>query len=162
MSALGTDVMAVACILSGAGVGGVTTAALMHRDAGPAEVACAGAAIHTSPRVVVSMDNGKGTVVVAPRVRIHASHNCGTFVVDMDSDVQVNMREMRARMDEARARMEEARSRMEEARNRVETARAADGSALNADIQKRVEKQLQEQMERLDREMAKLDAGTGR
>jgi hypothetical protein len=155
MSALGTDLLAVACIVGGAAVSGVTTMRLMDGHDAHARVACVGATVRTSPRVVVSMDGGKGAVIVAPRVRVHADHDCMAFVVESHGDVQVNMAEMRARMEEARARMDEARARMEK-------ARAADGSALSAQIQEQVEKQLQEQMRQLDQQLAKLDAGTGR
>jgi hypothetical protein len=155
MSVLGTDLMAVACIVGGAAVSGATTMRLLDGHDTHARVACVGATFHTSPRVVVSMDGGKGAVVVAPRVRVHPNRDCMAFVVESRGDVQVNMAEMQARMEEARARMEEARARMEK-------ARASNGSALSAQIQEQVEQQLQEQLQRLDKELAKLDAGTGR
>ena len=148
MSVLGTDLMAVACIVGGAAVSGATTMRLLDGHDTHARVACVGATFHTSPRVVVSMDGGKGPVVVVPQVRVHPNHDCMAFVVESPGDVQVNMAEMRARMEEARARMEEAR--------------AENSSALSAQIQEQVEQQLQEQMQRLDKELAKLDAGTGR
>jgi len=155
MSVLGTDLMAVACIVGGAAVGGATTMRLLDGHDAHARVACVGTTVHASPRVVVSMDGGKGTVVLAPRVRVHANHDCTAFVVESSGDIQANMAEVRARMEEARARMEDARARMD-------AARATSGSALSAQIQEQVEKQLQEQMQRLDQELAKLDEGAGR
>jgi hypothetical protein len=154
MSVLGTDLLAVACIVGGAAVSGATTMRLLDGHDAHARHACVGAMVRTSPRVVVSMDGGKGAVVVAPRVRVHANHDCTAFVVESNGDVQASMAEMRARMEEARARMAEAQVR-------VEKAQAANSSALSAQIQAQVEKQLQEQMKRLDEELAKLDAGTG-
>jgi hypothetical protein len=163
MSALGADVMAVACIVGSAAVSGATTMALARGHHGAdAVVACGAVApmAATTP-LVLSLDGGKATVVMTPRVRIRTGHGCAAIGVDVGRDVQMSIDEAMARSREARVRMEEARVRIEEAQRRMEEARVR-GLTTNDEMRARIDKRIQERMKRLDKELAKLDAGTGR
>ncbi len=152
MSVMGTDVLAVACIVGGAAVsGGATLAALQRAE----PVGCAAEAV-VAPRVTVRMGGVGQDVVVRPRVvMVHGVHACGAVVVDRD--VRVRMDEVRARVEEARARAEGARARAERARARAEEAREGVETVPGDEFQT----QLQEAMARLERELARLDEGTG-
>jgi len=110
MSGLGTDVVALACILGGAAVGGVVTLGARDGGAHQHEVLCAVEA-QTAPRVVVAMGGDEKSIVVAPRVQVHAQHGCEAVLVD---------ERVRVRMDVARMEMERARERMGRARVRLE------------------------------------------
>jgi len=155
MTGLGTDLMALACILGGAAVSGATTMAVVEGHRGHAEAACVGRAVNEHPRVVVSMDGGKGTIVVAPRVWVHPGRDCAAWSIHVNRHFRINMDEMRARMERERARMREDGSR-------VDAVPALDQGDLGANISAQVQKQIQEQMKQLDQALAKLDAGTGR
>jgi hypothetical protein len=145
MSMMGTDVLAVACIVGGAAVSGGATLAALRRT--PPERCTAEAIV--APHVMLRMGGYGQDIVVRPRVvAVHGAHGCAAVVVD--SDVRVRMDEVRARVEEARARAEEARARAEQARARVE---AASGDEFQT--------QLQEAMARLERELARLDEGAG-
>jgi len=143
MSMMGTDVLAVACIVGGAAVSGGATLAALQRTQ---PERCTAEAI-VAPRVMLRMGGYGQDIVVRPRVvTVHRAHGCATVV--MDRDVHVRMDEVRARVEKARARAEEARARAEQARARAETA---SGDEFQA--------QLQEAMARLERELARLDEG---
>jgi hypothetical protein len=162
MTGLGTDLMAVACILGGAAVSGATTMAVVEGHRGHAEIACVGAAVNEHPRVVVALDGGKGTIVVAPRVWVHPGHECAAWSMQAGRSFRINMDEMRGRMERARARMEREQARMRAEQSRVDAVPSLDQADLGANISAQVQKQIQEQMKQLDQALAKLDAGTGR
>jgi len=139
MSGMGTDVMALACILGSAAVGGTVTLAALDRGSDGAAVCVS--ELHEAPVVALSQGGNGQTIVVAPRVRVHTQHGCEAMVVDVNVDPQV-----RVRLDEARLRMEEARVRMEEARLRVD-----------AELGETLELRLQEELQRVERELARLE-----
>lgn len=150
MSAMGTDVMALACILGSAAVGGVVTLAALERDGGD-ETVCV-SEVHSPAPVVALSHRGEGhAIVVVPPLDVHAPHGCGAAVM-VDVDVE---REVRIRLDEARARMDEARARADEARSRSESARAALEEALGRELELRLEKDLK----RMQEELARLEGG---
>lgn len=117
MSGLGTDVLALACIVGGAAVsGGATLAAL--RAEPPQRCETQTIAI---PRVVVGVGEARD-VVVGPRVvRVESAHGCAAVLVGSDVDVRVD--EARVRVERARVRVERARERIGRARERAEMAR---------------------------------------
>jgi hypothetical protein len=129
MNGLGTDVVALACILGGATMSGAATLAARSGDGQAVDVACAVEMVE-SPNVVVALGEGREHIVVAPRVRVHASHACANAV---SQEVHVRMeaaqhemlraqeRAERAQERAARAR-ERAQERMERARERIERA----------------------------------------
>jgi hypothetical protein len=119
MSGLGTDLLAVACIVGGAAVTGGATLASFGADHQQVDAACAVEVVE-SPNVVVALGNGPEHIVVAPRVRVHAAHGCGHAVSE---EVQVRVEAARHEMERARERAERARERVERARERVERAR---------------------------------------
>ncbi len=77
MSGFGTDVVALTCILCGAAVGGIATFTLMDVQ-DEVDLRCAVATVEASPRVVVSLGDEKGAIIVRPRVRVHTSHDCAS------------------------------------------------------------------------------------
>ncbi len=156
MNGLGTDLVAMACILGGAAVSGATTMALVDGHAGHADVACVGAAVDVSPRVAVSLDGGKSTVITTPRVWVRHDHDCRVVKVDVRRDVRVDMDQVRAQLEQARERLEQARTRVQRA------AQDEDQAALGVGFSEQIQKQIDAQVKRLDEELAKLDAGTGR
>jgi hypothetical protein len=122
MNGLGTDVVALACILGGATMSGAATLAARSGDGQAVDVACAVEMVE-SPNVVVALGEGREHIVVAPRVRVHASHACANAV---SQEVHVRMEAaqhemLRAQERAARAR-ERAQERMERARERIERA----------------------------------------
>lgn len=117
MSGLGTDVLAVTCILAGAAVSGTVTVAALARGG---DSACA--ALEVSPHTIVVTGSRDGMISITPSLRVHGTHGCAAVVIDRD--IQVRMDEVRARVEEARARAEEAQRRVEDAQRRVEEARA--------------------------------------
>ena len=115
MSWLGTDVMAVACILGGAAASGAVTMALTHggHDHAPP---CVAEVSSVAPRVVVSTAGDTRTYVVAPEVQWKAKSRCRRPARE-----NVRVRIERAHRDQARARerMERARRQMERVRIHV-------------------------------------------
>jgi len=87
MSWFGTDVVAVGCILGGAAIGGVVTAAFMD-GGGHADVRCGVEAMALSPRVSISHSGRARAIVVTPDVRVHAVRDC---VREMDGIVEIHM-----------------------------------------------------------------------
>jgi hypothetical protein len=162
MAGLGTDLMAVACILGGAAVSGATTMGVVEGHRGQPDVACVGASVNERPRVVVSLDGERRTIVVAPRVWVHRGHDCAAWSGKAGRNFRIDMGEMRARMERARARVEREQARMRAEERRVDATPTLDQVNLGADISAQVQKQIQEQMKQLDQALAKLDAGRGR
>ena len=180
MSGLGTDVVALACILGGAAVGGVVSLAAWDGGAHEHEVLCTVEA-QAAPRVVVAMGGDEKSIVVAPRVQVHSQHGCEAVVVD---------EHVRVRMDEARMQMERARDRMERARVRLERVdraeleesrlifeeRMAEMAGLNIEmegldivfeglgdeLEAEIEERLRVEMEELEKRLERLDDEIGR
>jgi hypothetical protein len=160
MSGLGTDVLAVVCILGGAAVSGGATLATL-RD-GPQPADCTSTVV-TVPRVSVGVGRAP-EVVVRPRIlEVHGAHGCRSVVIDRD---------VRVRIDEARARAEEVRVRMEHAQERIEAAQArvaeaqARAQAAQARTQVRVvvpadeiRTTLEQELARVEKELARLNGG---
>ncbi|MEJ2205011.1 MAG: hypothetical protein P8170_12985 [Gemmatimonadota bacterium] len=118
MNGLGTDVVALACILGGATMSGAATLAARSGDGQAVDVACAVEMVE-SPNVVVALGEGREHIVVAPRVRVHASHACANAV---SQEVHVRMEAAQHEMLRAQERAERAQERMERARERIERA----------------------------------------
>lgn len=134
----GTDVVAVACILGGAAVGGAVT--LAGGGGEHAHAGCAEAVAESAP-VVVALGADEPSIVVAPRVRAHRHAHCVRvegfepaaldydFDFDFDFDFDGLGEELEAelaglgdeleseiaeRLEEEMARLEEELSRLEE------------------------------------------------
>lgn len=152
MNVWGTDVMALACILGSAAVSGAATMAAFDGGDDSASV-CVSGVSHGDAAVVMSLGEGAQTIVVRPRVRIHAAQGCEPLVVDVGEATTIRLDEVRARVERARARSERARARAEEVRARAEEARARVDAGLDGELEAR----LQREMERLEKELARLD-----
>ncbi len=169
MRGLGTDVLAVACIVGGAAVGGGATLAAL-RDGAPQRCETQTIAI---PRVAVRVGGGRD-VVVRPRVvRVEHGHGCATVVVG--EDVNVRLDEARARVEVARMRVERAREQVDAVRVRADEARQrADEMRARADAMRQVIEEtrlqaevptdeirakVQQELSRIEKELARLDGG---
>lgn len=171
MSRLRTDVLALACIVGGAGVGGLATAGLLFGSHDtPQEVECAVATTtDMSSRVSVSMGSGEQVIVVAPRVRMHQPH-----CVQVEWDEAAFEFEMQMELENAQLQMEQARMEMEMAREMIEL-KAMDLEGLNVKLEglgfefdlgdrisEQIERSLQQEMGRLEKELKQLDEEIGR
>lgn len=115
MSWLGTDVVAVACILGGAATSGVVTMALAdggHDHGHP----CAAEALAMGHKVVVATNGEPGTYVVAPSVQWRAQTRCAKRVRE---NVRVRVERAHRHQERAHERMERARREMERVRIHV-------------------------------------------
>jgi hypothetical protein len=138
MNGVSTDLMALACIMGSAVVGGVVTVAALDR--GPeVDAVCVSGAVHETPAVIVGLGEPGRTLVVAPRVRMRATRGCEAVVIDVDREARVHFDEVRVEMERARVRSEEARIRIEEALGRE------------------VEARLHQEMQRLEQELSRLE-----
>jgi hypothetical protein len=148
MNALGTDVLALACILGGAAVSGGATLAALDRS-GSAECRLVEA---SGPRMIVRVGADDREVVVVPRVHVRGAEGCAPVVVEGSMRVDVDVDAIRTRVEEARARAEIARERALLARERAEQARVRAGSIRD----ERIEERIREEMTRLERELERL------
>ncbi len=156
---LGTDAVALACILGGATVGGAATLAMLDGDA-RVDPACAVGVAEAIPRVVMSLGEGEA-IVVAPRVRVHAHHRCEHAAVD--HEVRIQIEEAQRRMERARERVERTRGRMERAdRERLERVgrelerRAWTLGGIDQELEREIEQRLQAEMKRLEEHLQRL------
>lgn len=127
MGRLGTDVLALTCIMGGAAVGGVVTLAALEARGGGVEGQETCAEAVSVSEVTILRDGGRVRVRPARAPRVHRHESCASpkvMIFQMGQDVDaVRSREVRARIEEARRRAEEARVRAEEARARIEVRR---------------------------------------
>ncbi|HSM04201.1 MAG TPA: hypothetical protein VK858_06255 [Longimicrobiales bacterium] len=140
MSVMGSDIVAVTCILLGGAVGTAGLVGLLSEgDDLRADATCSSVVITSvdAPRVVVRMGDGSG-VQVAPTAPVRA-------------EARFECLELREAAAEARAMAEEARARMDEARTRAREARTL------AEIERR---EIRELMERAREQRAALRALT--
>lgn len=133
-SRLGTDVMAMAVIMTSGAVGGVVTLAALQRSGNAGTVECMTTAVMPAPTVAIESSHGH-TVVVAPRVRVHAAHGCGSVLVG-----------------------ERVQADLERALSELETTRIQLNEVYPADLQRR----LDEEMAKVEAELARLDRDPGR
>ncbi len=140
MSGLGTDVVAVACILGGAAVSGAVTA--RARSGGDVEgrlgSGCVVEALHVGPRMVV-VSGGSEHVVVAAPDRARGDAEACAAVVDPRLRIRMELSNERTqrvqeRMQRAQERMQRAQERMERAQERIERARAREGGVQAVEL----------------------------
>lgn len=133
MSGLGTDVVAVACILGGAAVSGAVTA--RARSGGDVEgklgSGCVVEALHVGPRMVV-VSGGSERVVVAAPERVRGDGRACAVVVD--PRLKIRMELSNERMQRAQERMQRAQERMQRAQERIERARARAGGVQAVEL----------------------------
>jgi len=177
MSRLGTDVMALACILGSAGVAVAATAFVeddrshSHVDVDHA-VECA-VVDHTGARadVVVTMGAHKEVIVVTPDVRVHQPHCVSMESTDWTSAREFEVQGAKVRMQQARMEMEMARELMELRTIDLEGLELSleglemslEGMDFNFEfdmgdqISEEIEQTLQLEMKRLEQELKRLD-----
>lgn len=169
MSRLRTDVLALACIVGGAGVGGLATAGLLFGSHDtPQEVECA--VVTTagmSSRVSVSIGSDEQVIVVAPRVRIHQPHCVTMESFEWTEARQFKVQRASVRMKQARTEMEMARERLElKAMNLEGLDLTFEGIGLELSLGKlmseEIERSLEQEMARLEKELKRLDDEIGR
>ncbi len=169
MGRLRTDVLALACIVGGAGVGGLATAGLLfgsneaHQDMDCAVVTSE----VTSSRIAVSMGGNEHVIVVSPRVRVHQPHCVTMESFEWTEAQQFNVGRANFRVQQARMEMEMAREMIElKAMNLEGLNVKLEGLGFEFDlgdrISEQVERSLQQEMARLEKELKRLDDEIGR
>ena len=129
MRGISSDVIALAAVLGSAAVAGVVTLALVRSDAGEFAYECVVARAETAPHVVLALNGGETSVVVAPAVQISTAEACTEVHVErLDADER--------HLERARRELERVQERMERSRDRLTD---------------RVERERVERAERLDR-----------
>ena len=169
MGRLRTDVLALACIVGGAGVGGLATAGLLfgNHDA-PQDVECAViAGADMSSRVSVSIGSNEQVIVVAPRVRMHQPHCVTMESFEWTEAQEFNVGRANFRVQQARMEMEIAREMIElKAMNLEGLNVKLEGLGFEFDlgdrISEQVERSLQQEMARMEKELKRLDDEIGR
>jgi hypothetical protein len=141
MSMLGTDIVALGCILGGAAIGGAATLAMMDGD-GHADVGCEVEAMAVNQTVAISHRRDAGAIVVMPDVRVHAVRDCvgemnGVVEIrlnnhleqldaqleHLDHALEIELRQMELQLEAEFGQEMEARIQFEEAMRQVEEAR---------------------------------------
>jgi hypothetical protein len=174
MSRLGTDVVALACIVGGAAVGGVGTMALMQGDQHAShDVECVvvgevGAKVKASS-VVVALGGPDRIVVSTPAVNVHRHRpHCVSLdeSIDWSAAEAFDMQSAKLGLEQARRQIEMARQLELEALelgrlDLDELSIAFDGIGFELDIGKEIsneiERSLAEEMERLEVELRRLE-----
>lgn len=157
MGSLGSDFMALACIVGGAAVSGAATWAALDRQ--NVEVFCQVESLDAQ-EVTVALNEGAPLILVTPHTRLHAGDACVDVVVE---------ERIEARLEMARERLERAMERAEWAQQRAEAEVDATGVDLDAlgerierIVSSELEARLEAELERLDEELSRLDDGIGR
>ncbi len=164
MGRLRADAMALACIVGGATVSGLATYGMMsgNHDT-PEDVECAVVdGVSTRAGVVVALGGDREAIVVAPNVRLHQPHCVAVASFNWRADHEHARDGARVRMEQARLEMELARQMME---TRVIELEGLDVELksigldlqLGKQISESVERSLQEEMDRLEREVARIN-----
>ena len=127
MNRFGTDALAIAMIIGGAGVATGATVLLAQGGRDDARTATECEAVLDAERVLVAVGVGGGTVAVAPRLRSQGG-DCARPVrvttVRLDH-VVTHADQVRDRASSARERAERARERADRGREAAERARAS-------------------------------------
>jgi hypothetical protein len=111
MKRSGTDMLAVACILGGAVVGGMATVAYLAVQ-GDTPAGCTIETVTATPNIVVSRrGESRAVVLTTPQVRVHSRGGCAHWV---PAEVSVQVRDGHREVEEFRVQMEESRARMQE------------------------------------------------
>lgn len=151
MSMLGTDALAVACILTGAALSGGVTLATMEARL-PHRAHCAVEAVAVAPNVVVSGKDGVRTIVVRPDVRVQSAHGCAMEAVDR---VRVRVRTDLQKEIQAKVQAERERAQAEIARAQAEMERAGVDQA-------RVQAEMERAQAGIERALREVGGGGGR
>jgi hypothetical protein len=147
MSFLGSDIVALGCIIGSAAVGGAVTLAVM--DSGEdAHFGCGVESVAVSPTIAISSGGEARAIVVAPDVRVRKLKECGSSGVvhvhvnrhvdahlehldaqleHLDEALEIQMEQLEHQLEhqlEAQIIQEiDVQARMEEALSRMEDAR---------------------------------------
>lgn len=135
MTGLGTDVLALTCILFGAATGGGLTLALLDAQE-PEANTCAARALPAVPGLVVRGSSHGHTVFMTRPGLAFESADCEALV---QSVVTVGVDEIRRSVERVRVDVERARAELEEARARGQESRTGEGEAMIQEIQVRLE-----------------------
>ena len=135
MNRLGTDVVALAAILGSGAVAGAVTLAALDRGHESAVAGCVAASVMPAPRIVVESGHGGHAIVITPSLHVRAADRCGAVVVD--EIVQADLDRALAELDESRVKLERV-------------------------YERDLERRLNEEMARLEKELARLGDEVGR
>jgi len=170
MSRLGTDVLALACIVGGAAVGGVATMGLMYDSHGErhehADHAVECAVVEDTgarSQVVVTLGSHKNVIVTTPEVRVHQPHCVSMGSFEWTEAAEFEIQGAQLRMEQARMEMEMARQMMEIGvidLEGLDVKLEGIGFDLDLDLEnisEEIEQSLQLEMVRLEEELKRLD-----
>ena len=161
MSGFGTDAMALACILGGAGAGIAGTVALLESEA-PVAMVEPCLVESAPPRSVVVLSMGGDDRVPAPRIVVQSKHDAHPrphcVRVTALPDVEALGRDARREMERAREQMMRARAEMERAR---EQAVRADAEPVRIRLRRAERADLERALAELERELAELQDQDG-
>ena len=137
MSWFGTDLVAISCILGGAAVGGAATLAL-NQGNHHVDMGCGVEAMAVSPRISISHGGDAHAIVVAPKVRVHSSADCGSQSAEV---IEVHMdRRMDIHLDR---QMEELDLQLEKLDAALEIQMEEFEQQLEAGIEQEIEAKIQ-------------------
>jgi len=139
MSWLGTDIVALGCILGGAAVSGAATLAVMEGGGG-SHVRCGVEAMTVSPRIAISHRGEARAIVVTPDVRVRSVRDCGSpgfveILLDnqlqhldaqlehLDHTLEVQLEQLEHQLEFELAQEMDVRVQLEEAMNQLEAAK---------------------------------------
>lgn len=161
MKRLGTDVLAVACILGGGVVGGAATLAFLAAQ-GDTPAGCAIETVTATPNIVVARGGGSRAIVLAtPHIRVHSRGGCAGWV---PSGVSVHVEGGHRQLPEFQLQMEESRAGMQEAMKTMMQLREAqhiEAEVLALEAQARLEEAEITLEEVLLKKVEKMEKGSG-
>ena len=145
MSALGTDLVALTCILGGAMVSGAVTLAILDGNE-RADAPCTVEAVAVRPKVVVSRNGEARVMVVSPDVRVHSRRGCGVGVAEA---VEIHL-------DGRLRHLEAVEAELNGLERTLELQLGGLEAELEAQIQEEVEASLHLEMENLEEALGRI------
>ena len=120
MKGISSDFIALAAVLGSAAVAGVVTLALVSGDSGEVAYECMVSEVETAPHLVVALNSGQATIVVAPEVQASSAEACAKVVVERLEGDERHLERARSELDRAREGVERSRRRVKERLERMD------------------------------------------
>lgn len=120
MKGISSDVIALAAVLGSAAVAGVVTLALASGDSGEVAYECMVSEVETAPHLVVALNSGQATIVVAPEVQASSAEVCAKALVERLEGDERHLARARFELDRAQEGLLRSRYRLRERLERME------------------------------------------
>ena len=120
MKGISSDVIALAAVLGSAAVAGVVTLALASGDSGEVAYECMVSEVETAPHLVVALNSGQATIVVAPEVQASSTEVCAKALVERLEGDERHLALARFELDRAQEGLQRSRYRLRERLERME------------------------------------------